>query len=232
MLFDDDAIVAATQLNIVLVSDNLLPHVSFPVHRLIIHLKRLVNAGYTVGVFNQVPSLGALFNRTLHRIYSKATFIDPDDPETTECTSPALHLLCLSELKCTSRKGSIQINAVFIDLSTAKCVYEVFDDDVFRNALETRLWIFRPVEILLAGSVSSSTKNRLEYYQKRYAFIFPLSIMLMTLILYDLLGHWRIHPSFNLLCRNQVPKQHTRRIPTSSQRFSPMQTAILQHYSV
>lgn len=83
--FDDDARSAAKHLGIVAYHDHNFLTCSIPVHRLPVHVKKLVHAGYKVGVVKQTETAalkktsdnrGGPFARKLTGLYTKSTMVD------------------------------------------------------------------------------------------------------------------------------------------------------------
>ncbi|KAF2842657.1 hypothetical protein M501DRAFT_993400 [Patellaria atrata CBS 101060] len=147
---------------------------SIPVHRLHVHVKRLVAAGYKVGVVRQVETaaLKAVgdnrngpFVRKLTNLYTKGTYID--DVEGLEGPSPGTnstvpssgYILCLTE---TNAKGwgndeKVQVGIVAVQPATGDIIYDDFEDGFMRGETETRLLHIAPCEFLIVGCLSKAT---------------------------------------------------------------------------
>ncbi|KAM0721661.1 hypothetical protein Q7P37_002586 [Cladosporium fusiforme] len=153
---------------------------SVPVHRLHVHVKRLVSAGHKVGVVRQLETAALkaagdnrskAFERGLTNLYTKGTYID--DQESLESSgarpggsAPATgHLLCLTE---TSPKGwgtdeKVQIGLVAVQPQTGDIIYDDFEDGWMRSELETRLLHIAPCEFLIVGEVSKATDKLVKH---------------------------------------------------------------------
>ena len=87
----------------------------FPVHSLGKHLLKLINASYTVGIYNQFDGEKNKKIRKLVNVYSKSTFLDD------ECDNNSCMGLYMSEYKCPIQKKVVKECAiVIIDLTTGK----------------------------------------------------------------------------------------------------------------
>lgn len=179
----EDARIAAKELNIVCIPGKYrfdehpseahydrFASASIPVHRLHVHVKRLVSAGHKVGVVRQLETAALkaagdnrnkAFERGLTNLYTKGTYID--DPESLDASvsapeSGALatgHILCLTE---TSPKGwgsdeKVQIGLVAVQPSTGDIMYDDWEDGWMRSELETRLLHISPCEFLVVSKL-------------------------------------------------------------------------------
>lgn len=153
---------------------------SVPVHRLHVHVKRLVSAGHKVGVVRQLETAALkaagdnrskAFERGLTNLYTKGTYIDDQEslePSASESSgnAPATgHLLCLTE---TSPKGwgtdeKVQIGLVAVQPQTGDIIYDDFEDGWMRSELETRLLHIAPCEFLIVGEVSKATDKLVKH---------------------------------------------------------------------
>ncbi|KAF2764813.1 hypothetical protein EJ03DRAFT_331525 [Teratosphaeria nubilosa] len=153
---------------------------SIPVHRLHVHVKRLVSAGHKVGVVRQLETAALkavgdnrnkAFERGLTNLYTKGTYIDDaeglDGPTAApEGGAPATgHLLCLTE---TRPRGwgsdeKVQIGLVAVQPSTGDIIYDDFEDGWMRSELETRLLHISPCEFLIVGEVSKATEKLVQH---------------------------------------------------------------------
>lgn len=184
-LFGEDARIASKELSMFLVPGRMsveegdprdamytkFASMSFPIQRLNVHVKRLVDRGYKVGVVRQMETAAlkaagdnrnAPFERKLTHLYTKGTYI-----EEFEGSGPsgqfadkngASYLLAICE-DVTPHNKSIGIVAV--ESSTGDVIYDSFEDTVMLTELETRLLHIQPCEILLVGEISSSTRKLL-----------------------------------------------------------------------
>ena len=145
------------------------------------HIRKLVAAGYKVGIVSQVEtaaikasdasSRSKLFKRELTQMYTSAT-IDAIQPETMTGKLDILdsknqhYLVCVIEDQNKSQHGKISIGFVAVECSTGQILQARFVDDDMRLRLESCLLVTRPVEILLADNLSTNTKRMLTaYYQ-------------------------------------------------------------------
>ncbi|KAK3647071.1 Mismatch repair protein msh3 [Elasticomyces elasticus] len=190
--FGEDARIAAKELSIVCIPGKFrfdehpteahidrFASASVPVHRLNVHVKRLVSAGHKVGVVRQLETAAlkaagtnrnTTFERGLTNLYTKGTYIDdaePLDPTTEDRgAAPATgHLLCLTE---TRPKGwgsdeKVQIGLVAVQPSTGDIIYDDFEDGWMRSELETRLLHIAPCEFLIVGEVSKATEKLVQH---------------------------------------------------------------------
>ena len=153
---------------------------SIPVHRLHVHVKRLVSAGHKVGVVRQLETAALkaagdnrnkAFERGLTNLYTKGTYIDDQESldasvATSDVGAPATgHILCLTE---TSPKGwgsdeKVQIGLVAVQPSTGDVMYDDWEDGWMRSELETRLLHISPCEFLLVGEVSKASEKLLQH---------------------------------------------------------------------
>jgi DNA mismatch repair protein MSH3 len=150
---------------------------SVPVHRLHVHVKRLVGAGHKVGVVRQLETaaLKAVgdnkntpFTRKLTNLYTKATYIDDIEaieetgPATTGSLSPATgFLLCMTEIntKGNGNDEKVHVGMVAVQPATGDVVYDDFEDGFMRSEIETRLLHIAPSEFLLVGDMSKATEK-------------------------------------------------------------------------
>lgn len=193
-IYGEDARKAAKELSIVCIPGrfNLLDPIdenkptrfasaSFPTHRLQVHAKRLVLAGYKVGIVRQLETAALkavgstknkLFERGLTNLYTKGTFgIDDEESLDTELAgigsaAPATgHLLCLTESypKGSGSDEKVQIGLIAVQPATGDIIYDDFEDGWMRSELETRLLHISPCEFLIVGDVSAATKKLIEH---------------------------------------------------------------------
>jgi len=132
---------------------------SIPVHRLHVHVKRLVENGYKVGVVRQLETAALKaagdnkagpFERKLTNLYTKGTYVDDiDGLEGDDLSSGAGSggasntgfLLCITE-KLGGGSGTdekVHVGLVAVQPSTGEVIYDEFDDGFMRSEIETRL---------------------------------------------------------------------------------------------
>ncbi|EXJ79195.1 DNA mismatch repair protein msh3 [Capronia epimyces CBS 606.96] len=185
--FGEDARIAARELGIVCIpgkyrfdEDPSEAHLdrfasaSIPVHRLHVHVKRLVAAGHKVGVVRQLETAAlkavgdnrnAPFVRKLTNLYTKGTYID--DIEGDGRGSPAPQspstgfLLCMTEVnvKGHGNDEKVHVGLVAVQPATGDVVYDDFEDGFMRSEIETRLLHIAPCEFLIVGELSKATEK-------------------------------------------------------------------------
>ncbi|KAK4128927.1 DNA mismatch repair protein MSH3 [Parathielavia appendiculata] len=189
--FGEDARIAAKELSIVCIPGKFrydehpseahldrFASASIPVHRLNVHVKRLVAAGHKVGVVRQLETAAlkkagdnrnAPFVRKLTNVYTKGTYID----ETGELDQPAEgtgapaggYLLCLTE---SSAKGlgadeRVHVGIIAVQPATGDIIYDDFEDGFMRREVETRLLHISPCELLIVGELSKATDKLVQH---------------------------------------------------------------------
>ncbi|QIW99889.1 hypothetical protein AMS68_005407 [Peltaster fructicola] len=191
--FGEDARIAAKELNIFCIpgkyrfdEDPSEAHLdkfasaSVPVHRLHVHVRRLVSAGHKVGVVRQLETAAlkaagsnrnSAFERGLTNLYTKGTYIDDQEgldsaPSAETNTVPDTgHLFCPTE---TFPKGwgtdeRVQIGFVAVQPATGDIIYDDFEDGWMRSELETRLLHIAPCEFLIVGEVTNATQKLIQH---------------------------------------------------------------------
>ncbi|KIW01790.1 uncharacterized protein PV09_06962 [Verruconis gallopava] len=190
--FGEDARVASKELGIVCIPgkyryDNhpsesaydRFASASFPVARLHVHVKRLVQAGYKVGVVRQLETAAlkaagdnrnAPFVRKLTNVYTKGTYVDDLEALDSPASAPAGatstgFLLCLTESSC---KGSgndekVHVGIVAVQPATGAIIYDDFEDGFMRSEIETRLLHIAPCEYLIVGELSGATEKLIKH---------------------------------------------------------------------
>ncbi|KAJ3120109.1 Mismatch repair protein msh3, partial [Physocladia obscura] len=182
--FEEDALTASKELNIVAYMDKNLRGASIPTHRLNVHVSKLVHLGYKVGIVRQTETAAlkavgdnksAPFTRKLTNIFTKGTFIDTELSSATLDSSDAFEsskssfimVLFESPPSKTAVKDEFAtsaktvINFVAVQISTGDIVYDSFEDGTMRTELETRLEHLCPVELILPTQLMSSATERL-----------------------------------------------------------------------
>ncbi|KAI1959954.1 Mismatch repair protein msh3 [Ophidiomyces ophidiicola] len=192
--YGEDARVAAKELGIVCIPGKLrfdehpseahltrFASASIPVHRLHVHVKRLVKAGHKVGVVRQIETAAlkaagdnrnAPFERKLTNLYTKGTYVD--DTEELEglngvganYAAPATgYLLCITEsnAKGWGNDEKVQVGIVAVQPATGNIIYDSFEDGFMRSEIETRLLHIAPCEFLLVGEMSNATDKLVQH---------------------------------------------------------------------
>lgn len=191
--FGEDARVAAKELSIVCIPGKMRydEHVSeahldrfasasVPVHRLHIHVKRLVNAGHKVGVVRQLETAAlkaagdnrnAPFVRKLTNLYTKGTYIDDIEGLEGPTSAPSGgtpatgYLVCITEnnTKGWGTDEKVHVGIVAVQPATGDVVYDDFEDGFMRSEIETRLLHIAPCEILIVGDLSRATDKLVQH---------------------------------------------------------------------
>ncbi|ORX47693.1 hypothetical protein DM01DRAFT_1310070 [Hesseltinella vesiculosa] len=170
--FGDDAKTASKVLHIANFIDRNFYVASVPVHRLTVHIRRLVHAGYKVGVVRQTETAALKasgsnragpFERRLQHLYTKGTFVEEMLSEESQDTDhdKGSYVLCIME---QSRGGTgsnelVRTGIVAVQPSSGDIIYDVYDDAYLRNELETRLMHIEPCELLLPARLSKPTEK-------------------------------------------------------------------------
>ncbi|RMD43921.1 hypothetical protein DV735_g1194, partial [Chaetothyriales sp. CBS 134920] len=185
--FGEDARVAAKELNIMCIPGKYrydehpseahldrFASASFPTHRLHVHVKRLVAAGYKVGVVRQLETAAlkaagdnrnAPFVRKLTNLYTKGTYIDDTEGLMADAGSPVPQspstgiLLCMTEMnmKGAGNDEKVHVGLVGVQTSTAEIIYDEFEDGFMRSEIETRFLHLAPCELLIVGQLSRAS---------------------------------------------------------------------------
>ena len=194
--FGNDALIASKILNIKLTNGKLsydlnnpskndylystFASASIPIERLLIHVRRLINKGYIVGIVDQIetaairdgngdfnedddtlttkPTKSKIFERKLTNIYSPGTFINDDDLENSVNGKSIIFI---------NESINNYISIVSVNVFTSNIVYDEFNDNFNRSKLELRLYHLEPIEIKTIGNnISSETINCIKNFQK------------------------------------------------------------------
>ncbi|OMO95958.1 DNA mismatch repair protein MutS, core [Corchorus capsularis] len=176
--FGKDAEIAAKVLGIYAHVDRNFLTASVPTFRLNVHVRRLVNAGYKVGVVKQTETaaikahgsnkLGP-FCRGLSALYTKATLEAAEDVggKEEECGGESNYLVCVVD-KCVENSDcggiEVRVGVVAVEISTGDVVYGEFGDGVMRSGLEAVVLSLSPAELLLGQPLSRQTEKFLLAY--------------------------------------------------------------------
>ncbi|KAI3815809.1 hypothetical protein L1987_15491 [Smallanthus sonchifolius] len=173
--FGKDAEDAARVLGIYAHMDHNILTASILTFRLHIHVRRLVSAGYKVGVVKQTETasikahesnkLGP-FCRGLSALYTKATLEAAEDVGGGEegCGSCNNYLVCVVDNGIGEIGIDVKIGIVGVKISTGDVIYGEFDDNVLRNGLEAKMLSLCPAELLLGDPLSKLTEKFLVAY--------------------------------------------------------------------
>ncbi|CAJ1977075.1 unnamed protein product [Sphenostylis stenocarpa] len=178
--FGQDAEHAARLLGIYAHMDHNFLSASIPTFRLNVHVRRLVSAGYKVGVVRQTETAAikahgsnrsAPFGRGLSALYTKATLEAAPEIGGGEdgCGGESNYLLCVVEKSVVGEKGNsgveggvdVKIGIVAVEISTGDVVYGEFCDGFLRSALEAVIVNLSPAELLLGDPLSKQTEKLL-----------------------------------------------------------------------
>lgn len=149
-------------------------------HRLHVHVRRLVAAGHKVGVVRQLETAALKaagdnkntpFDRQLTNLYTKGTYIDDTEglggpTAGPEGGAPATgHLLCITE---TNAKGwgtdeKVHVGIVAVQPATGDIIYDEFEDGFMRSEIETRLLHIAPCEFLIVGKLSKASEKLIQH---------------------------------------------------------------------
>ncbi|KAF8963823.1 Mismatch repair protein msh3, partial [Entomortierella lignicola] len=180
--FGEDAEIASKELCIAHFMDHNFYTASIPIHRLDVHVRRLVHAGYKVGVVRQMETAAlksagdnksAPFTRKLTNLYTKATFLESLDQDESQfhgsfvgSESSSQYLMCIYEqpLGGSGADEKVNIALLAVQPATGDIIYDEFVDGHFRNELETRLLHISPAELIVpVEPMSKATEKLLGY---------------------------------------------------------------------
>ncbi|KAL8671449.1 MAG: hypothetical protein Q9168_004055 [Polycauliona sp. 1 TL-2023] len=154
---------------------------SIPVHRLHVHVKRLIGAGHKVGVVRQLETAAlkaagdnrnAPFVRKLTNVYTKGTYIDDvegiEGGAVAEASGGAPATGYLVGITETNAKGwgndeKVRVGIVAVQPATGDVIHDAFDDGFMRSEIETRLLHIAPCEVLIVGELSKATEKLLQH---------------------------------------------------------------------
>ncbi|XP_073012636.1 DNA mismatch repair protein MSH3 isoform X2 [Typha latifolia] len=177
--FGDDAEIAARVLGIFAHVDRNFLTASVPTFRLQFHVRRLVGAGYKVGVVKQTETatikahganrLGP-FSRGLSALYTKATIEAAEDMgagmEEGAGAEGGNYLLCVveKEVLVGSKEFDVRVGILAVEISTGEVIHGEFNDNAMRSGLEAVILSLSPAEILLGEPLSTATEKLLLAY--------------------------------------------------------------------
>ncbi|KAJ3164440.1 Mismatch repair protein msh3 [Geranomyces variabilis] len=171
--FGQDAKDAAKELNIVAYRDHSMYTAGIPTHRLHVHVQKLVQLGYKVGVVRQMETAAlkaagdnksAPFVRKLTNVYTKGTFVDDFETDGLIGEQRASYLVCINEELSKTGGDGAHFSIVAVQLQTGDVIFDEFDDNHMRVELETRLMHVPAAEIILpADPMSDVTEKFLRY---------------------------------------------------------------------
>ncbi|XP_069137452.1 DNA mismatch repair protein Msh3-like [Argopecten irradians] len=180
--FGEDAEIAAEVLKIFCHLDHNFMTASIPTHRLFVHVRRLVAAGYKVGVVKQMETAAlkaagdnrsAPFTRELSALYTKSTLIGEDvnplfkvdeSEESMDSTNSTSYLMCVYESPPTKSNKQCTTAVFAIQPSTGDVIYDSFEDNAMHGDLEARLSHIQPSEILVPDNIEEDTDNFIQRF--------------------------------------------------------------------
>ena len=153
---------------------------SIPVHRLHVHVKRLVGVGHKVGVVRQLETAALKaagdnrntpFVRKLTNLYTKGTYIDDVEGLEAPTGAPAGgapasgYLVGITEhnAKGWGTDEKVHVGLVAVQPATGDVIYDDFEDGFMRSEIETRLLHIAPCEILIIGDLSKATDKLVQH---------------------------------------------------------------------
>ncbi|SNX86158.1 related to DNA mismatch repair protein [Melanopsichium pennsylvanicum] len=182
--YGEDARVASRILNIMCFPERNLLTAMIPVHRLHIHVKRLIQAGHKVGVVRQIETRALKaasknaytpFVRKLTALYTQSTWID--DLSSTDdmmngvgmggqgYTNQPKSLMAIVEQSegGNGAEDKVSIGVVSVEVNTGHLTYDQFSDGFARSELETRIAHLAPAEVLVSKNLTKPTEKVLSY---------------------------------------------------------------------
>lgn len=174
--FGEDARIASNVLGIMCTTASNFYNASVPTPRLMIHVRRLVHAGYKVGVMRQMETAAlkaagdnksAPFTRCLADVYTTGTMVDDilvNQSNESIAGANEQYLMVVVEIPHVGRDKNASISIMAVQVATGTILYDCFEDGHLRNGLETRLGHLQPGEILLSDGLSSETMKVLSAY--------------------------------------------------------------------
>ncbi|KAG0211103.1 Mismatch repair protein msh3 [Mortierella sp. GBA30] len=177
--FGNDAEIASKELSIAHFMDHNFYTASIPIHRLDVHVRRLVHNGHKVGIVRQMETAAlklagdnksAPFTRKLTNLYTKATFLESLDQDEEQFQgsfvgreSSSQYLMCLFEHPQggSGADEKVKLAMIAVQPATGDIIYDEFTDGHFRNELETRLLHIQPAELIVPMEPMSKATEKL-----------------------------------------------------------------------
>ncbi|KAM7273537.1 hypothetical protein ACFE04_028201 [Oxalis oulophora] len=174
--FGQDAEIAAKVLGIIAHMDKNFMTASVPTFRLNVHVRRLVYAGYKVGVVKQTETAAIKargdnkmgpFGRCLSALYTKATLEAAEEVGGVgeECGGESNYMVCVVEKEIVDKEShdgfdcDVKIGVLAVEVSTGDVVYGEFKDGFMRSGLEAVVISLSPAEVILAQPLSKLTEK-------------------------------------------------------------------------
>lgn len=172
--FDEDAQIASRTLGIACFPKKNMLTASIPTHRLNIHIKKLINSGYKVGVVTQQETAALKksstnksgpFTRALTSVFTSSTFIDELDVDdsVTGGSNPSTLVCIVEQVGKGGKEEKTKLGLIGVMPSTGEIVYDDFEDGHMRSELETRMLHLQPGELILPKSLTKPTEGMLSY---------------------------------------------------------------------
>ncbi len=179
--YGEDARIASKELNIMCFPERNLLTAMIPVHRLHIHVKRLIQAGHKVGVVRQIETRALKaasknaytpFVRKLTALYTASTWIDDlassDDVNFATGAAHTYQPKSLMALVEQSEGGNgpedrVAIGLISVEVNTGYLTYDQFSDSHARTELETRIAHLAPAELLVPQELTRPTEKVIGY---------------------------------------------------------------------
>ncbi|KAK3610246.1 hypothetical protein CHS0354_022310 [Potamilus streckersoni] len=162
--FREDAEIAAKVLKIYCHLDHNFMTASIPVHRLFVHVRRLVAAGYKVGVVKQTET--AALKAAGDNRNTPFTHPIQGAPEgSVGGVGTNTFLMCVCDSFQDKNSKGQQIGIVAVQPATGEVIYDSFEGGDSQRELETRISHISPVEVILQNSVSISTEKLIKGLQ-------------------------------------------------------------------
>ncbi|KAJ1939240.1 Mismatch repair protein msh3, partial [Linderina pennispora] len=172
--FGEDARIASRVLGIMCTTANNFYNASIPTPRLMVHVRRLVHAGYKVGVMRQVETAAlkaigdnksAPFTRELAEVFTAGTMVE--EVEDYASGNGGIHdkyLFCAVESPERCANNGARIGVLAVQITTGDVIYDEFEDGYLRSELDTRLAHLQPSELVVPEGLSSETLKVLSAY--------------------------------------------------------------------
>ncbi|PWZ02446.1 hypothetical protein BCV70DRAFT_196688 [Testicularia cyperi] len=171
--YGEDARIAAKELNIMCFPERNLYTAMIPVHRLHIHIKKLIAAGHKVGVVRQIETRALKaasknaytpFVRKLTALYTSSTWVDDlgtGDDMASEYTSQPKSLMAIVEQSegGNGPEDRVSIGVISVEVTTGNVTFDQFSDGYARSELETRLAHLSPAEVLISKRLTKPTEK-------------------------------------------------------------------------
>ena len=175
--FGEDAAAASATLSLVAHVDHAFLTCSIPTHRLHVHVRRLCEAGFKVGVVRQAETARIKaadaatargpFRRELQGMYTRATLEAGADlgggplEMVRSGAADGRFIACVVEGREPADAGRVEVGVCCVDVGTGEVLFDAMVDGEDRPGLEARLLAVNPEEILLAAPRASEATERL-----------------------------------------------------------------------